>query len=101
MLKLIDKKIITVLGKLFLLTWPYDLFDFRSINFWFGSMVLTKSGILLNNQMADFSLPKEGNKLVSIETLCILETPKQVLLQTVKIQIKCSIMNNHVWDSTE
>ena len=25
-------------------------------------------------------------------TLCILETPEQVLLQTVKIQMKCSIM---------
>ena len=67
MFKLMDKKIIAILRKLFLLNWPYDLYDFSSINFWFGSMVLTKSGILLNNQMADFSLPKEGNKLVSIE----------------------------------
>ena len=39
-------------------------FDFRTINDWFGSMVLTRSGILLNNQMADFSLLNEGNKLV-------------------------------------
>lgn len=37
-----------------------------TINEWFGSMVLTKSGIVLNNQMADFSLPGEGNKLNEI-----------------------------------
>ena len=29
-------------------------------------MVLTNSGILLNNEMADFSLPNEGNKLVGL-----------------------------------
>lgn len=38
-----------------------------TINDWFGSMVLTSSGILLNNEMADFSLPSEGNKLNEIE----------------------------------
>lgn len=37
-----------------------------TINDWFGSMVLTRSGILLNNQMADFSLSNEGNKLNEI-----------------------------------
>lgn len=37
-----------------------------TINDWFGSMVLTKSGILLNNEMADFTLPNEGNKLNEI-----------------------------------
>lgn len=37
-----------------------------TVNDWFGSMVLTQSGILLNNQMADFSLPGEGNKLNEI-----------------------------------
>ena len=28
-------------------------------------------------------------------TLCILESPKQVLLQTVKTQMKCSIMQHN------
>ena len=30
-------------------------------------------------------------------TLCIRETPKRVLLQTVKTQIKCSIMLHFIW----
>ena len=34
----------------------------RSINTWFGSMVLTDTGILLNNQMDDFGPP--GDPLV-------------------------------------
>ena len=34
---------------------------------------------------------KQG-KLMVLLTLCVLETPKRVLLQTVKTQIKCSIM---------
>ena len=30
-------------------------------------------------------------------TLCIRETPKWVLLQTVKTQMKCSIMLHFIW----
>ncbi|KAH3886704.1 glutathione hydrolase 1 proenzyme-like [Dreissena polymorpha] len=34
-----------------------------TINDWFGSMVLTDTGILLNNQMADFGLPGTVNEI--------------------------------------
>ncbi|XP_053375774.1 glutathione hydrolase 1 proenzyme-like [Mercenaria mercenaria] len=37
-----------------------------TINDWFGSMVLTDSGILLNNEMADFNKPGEGSVLNEI-----------------------------------
>ena len=33
------------------------------------------------------------NHHLLLETLCILETPKQVFWQTVKTQMKCSIQN--------
>lgn len=34
------------------------VFDFlRSLNSWFGSGVMTKSGIILNNQLANFQVP--------------------------------------------
>lgn len=34
------------------------IFDFwRSLNSWFGSGVMTKSGIILNNQLANFQVP--------------------------------------------
>lgn len=37
-----------------------------TINEWFGSMVLTDTGILLNNEMADFNKPDQGSVLNEI-----------------------------------
>ena len=38
------------------------------------------------------SAPENTKKIPAMLTLCILETPEEVLLQTVKTQMKCSIM---------
>ncbi|XP_074656913.1 glutathione hydrolase 1 proenzyme-like [Tubulanus polymorphus] len=32
-----------------------------TVNYWFGSKIMTKSGILLNNEMADFSIPGQNS----------------------------------------
>ena len=39
------------------------------------------------------TLSPPGYVSISLLTLCILETPKRVLLQTVKTHMKCSIMH--------
>ena len=38
------------------------------------------------------SISADNTSRQRVLTLCILETPKRVLLQTVKTQMKCSIM---------
>ena len=43
-----------------------------------------------------FPLPILAGSLI----LCILETPKQVLYSTVKTQMKCHIMQHHIWVCT-
>ena len=37
------------------------------------------------------------SKCMFINTLCIWGTPKCVLLQTVKTQMKCRIMRHFIW----
>merc|ERR1719411_1533997 len=40
-----------------------------SLNTWFGSKVMTKDGILLNNAMANFAIPNESGALTTANQL--------------------------------
>ena len=53
--------------KLIVTILPYLL---RSLNSWFGSGVMTKSGIILNNQMASFQLPDSSGQTLS-KQVCV------------------------------
>ena len=49
-----------------------------SLNSWFGSKIMTKSGILLNNAMANFAIPNE-----SVTTANVMATGKRPLTKNV------------------